>query len=501
MDGWAENRAAPAREDVVTARQAPDRIRRCQADLVAWSQAVTDRFLTAECRSDPERGRRARLVTRFGFVGFIFGTFFALFYLGIGHPWGAGIVTLCSVLFAVTPWIMKCRDSERLGGELLSAVMLLGFMALCGVEGGMHGHAIAWLATVPLCALLLVGKESARRWAYGSAVSAGWVVVLGLAGVRLPTLYPPDWHYVVTATGYLSLIAFMFILGLVFENTRLRAFNDVETARRTLADANQKLVQLNQEKNEFLGIAAHDLKNPLSTIIAYAGLLKYSNTPQELEEVAERITTDVRRMTHLIDDLLDANAIEEGRFTSDIRPCALVPLALRSADFNRVNATRKNISLSVVRTDDPWALADENAAAQILDNLVSNAVKYSPHGAHVRIVVSGGTDGAQVAVQDQGPGLSAEDQKRLFRKFTRLTARPTGGESSNGLGLSIVKRLAESMSGTVACQSTLGHGCVFTLRLPRAEVPPARRAASDQGSGSNLHARDSVPARSPCRAG
>jgi signal transduction histidine kinase len=103
---------------------------------------------------------------------------------------------------------------------------------------------------------------------------------------------------------------------------------------------------------------------------------------------------------------------------------------------------------------------------QVLDNLVSNAVKYSPAGTTIVISASQADGKVTVAVKDQGPGLSEEDQKKLFQKFTRLTARPTGGESSNGLGLSIVKRLAEAMNGNVGCHSVLGQGATFFVQLP-----------------------------------
>ena len=110
---------------------------------------------------------------------------------------------------------------------------------------------------------------------------------------------------------------------------------------------------------------------------------------------------------------------------------------------------------------------------QILDNLVSNAVKYSPPNTTVQVHTLPEKDFILVAVRDEGPGISEEDHKKMFGKFTRLSARPTGGESSTGLGLSIVKKLAEAMSGTIHCHSVLGAGATFTLRLPVWPKDPA----------------------------
>ena len=108
----------------------------------------------------------------------------------------------------------------------------------------------------------------------------------------------------------------------------------------------------------------------------------------------------------------------------------------------------------------------EQFVRQVFDNLISNAVKYSPQRTTVSIRAYAESGHACVAVKDEGPGISEEDRVKMFGKFARLTARPTGGESSNGLGLSIVKRLAEAMSGTVECRSVLGEGSTFIVRLP-----------------------------------
>jgi two-component system sensor histidine kinase/response regulator len=112
------------------------------------------------------------------------------------------------------------------------------------------------------------------------------------------------------------------------------------------------------------------------------------------------------------------------------------------------------------------ARGDRAAILQILDNLISNALKYSPPKTTVHVHTLPEREHVVVSVRDEGPGINEEDQKKLFQKFSRLSARPTGGESSTGLGLAIVKRLAEAMSGTVQCHSVPGSGATFSLRLP-----------------------------------
>ena len=426
---------------------------------------------------DAELARRARLIANLGLLGFLFGCFYASFYLAIGHTWGARIIVVCSLAFIGTPFFMRATRAPQLAGNMLPGIMLVGFTALCCVEGGLNGHAIGWLAGVPLWAVLLSGKTSAKWWALACFLVVGGFVLLAESGITFKPTYNPGWETIVTGLGYLGLIVFIFILGIIFENGRQRALHQLHEALDRLEKSNRQLTLLNSEKTEFLGIAAHDLKNPLSTIIVGAQILQTPAGSTQIQRTAENIAGAGQRMLDLITNLLDANAIEQGRYATNLERCDLGALVARSVENNRAHAARKQITLAVAADGEAWARADADATVQILDNLISNAVKYSPTKSTVRIRALTGSAGVEVAVQDEGPGISEADRKKMFGKFTRLSARPTGGESSNGLGLSIVKRLAETMSGSVECQSELGAGSTFILHLP-AWADPAVAASS-----------------------
>jgi signal transduction histidine kinase len=183
-------------------------------------------------------------------------------------------------------------------------------------------------------------------------------------------------------------------------------------------------------------------------------------------------------MLQLITDLLDANAIEEGRYASETEPHDLRGLVAGGLQHHVAAAEHKQSKL--VFEDGPpcWAQADCKAVMQVVDNLVSNALKYSPPSSTIRITVRDVGEDVEFAVRDQGPGISEEDQKKLFQKHTKLSARPTGGESSIGLGLSIVKKLAGAMGGDVRCESVLGDGATFILRLRAVPVELIRAMPS-----------------------
>jgi signal transduction histidine kinase len=248
------------------------------------------------------------------------------------------------------------------------------------------------------------------------------------------------------------------------------AFAETENARAEIASLNKHLVVLNNEKNEFLGIAAHDLKNPLSGIKMLSKVLydeAESLPAKEVKDLANDVLTASGRMFDLITNLLDINAIERGGITVNIAPFDLESIVHALTENYRARAEAKNITLHFEAGESLlYALADQNASIQALDNLISNAVKYSPRDKNVFVRVKMNGKNIRCEVQDQGPGLSEEDKAKLFGKFARLSAQPTGGEHSTGLGLSIVKRMVEAMKGHVWCESKLGHGATFIMELP-----------------------------------
>jgi signal transduction histidine kinase len=210
----------------------------------------------------------------------------------------------------------------------------------------------------------------------------------------------------------------------------------------------------------------------LTVILGSAEMAGMTDDPRQIKKLFTSIAGSANRMRDLITNLLDVNAIEQGKYTSNIEPCDIGDLVKRSVESNQPAATRKSIAMRVGASEGLWAKADEAATLQILDNLISNALKYSPPNTTVHVHTLPEANYILVSVRDEGPGISEADQKKLFQKFTRLSARPTGGESSTGLGLAIVKRLAESMSGTIQCYSAPGTGSNFTLRLPVSSPPP-----------------------------
>ena len=254
-----------------------------------------------------------------------------------------------------------------------------------------------------------------------------------------------------------------------------KPFNGAELLARVrthleLKLARERLREMNDEKNEFMGIAAHDLRNPLSAIKGYAEMVMEDAQDlqhRELEENGRRIQETAARMAEMVQNLLDANRIERGEMQLQLAPIDLATAVATVLETQRPRAVAKQQILNWQNDAGPGpVLADATVLTQVIENLVSNAVKYSPPGRNIFVRLKKSPEGVRFEVQDEGPGLSAEDQKKLFGKFARLSAKPTGGENSTGLGLSIVKKMVEAMNGKVWCESEPGKGAAFIAEFP-----------------------------------
>ena len=251
---------------------------------------------------------------------------------------------------------------------------------------------------------------------------------------------------------------------------------EIEMTNVELQEKNLLLEGLNREKNEFLGVAAHDLKNPLQTIIMNTSMIRrYAERMSEEQqtELLDRIEETSRRMHDIIEKLLDSNAIESGKIILHNASLPLVNDVRSLVQDYQPKATAKNITLHFAsEREDLCAFADKHRTAQVVENLLSNAIKFSPYGKNVFVRITNdetSPNHIRLDIEDEGPGLSNDDKEKLFGKFTRLSARPTGGEHSTGLGLSIVKKLVEAMHGEIWCDSELGNGATFCVRLPKTQ--------------------------------
>lgn len=244
---------------------------------------------------------------------------------------------------------------------------------------------------------------------------------------------------------------------------------ELAEALKIVKQQNKKLKYLDSEKTQFLRIAAHDLKNPLSNILGFSKIIKDDKSElneKEIDEYLGYIIDSSNQMFNIISNLLNTNAIEQGKLDFNMQKTDVNNIIIEIISVYKNNANIKNINVIFDKdTDFLYINADKFFLKQIIDNLLSNALKFSPFGKEIVISSYTKNNFVYISVKDSGPGISEEEQKLLFNKFTKLSAKPTGGESSTGLGLSIVKKLVDSMNGIISCKSEPGKGAEFILRF------------------------------------
>jgi signal transduction histidine kinase len=242
--------------------------------------------------------------------------------------------------------------------------------------------------------------------------------------------------------------------------------NELVAMQREIAKKNAELERLNREKNRFLGMAAHDLRNPLHTILGYSDFLIQISDQPEQQEYLQIIRNVSQFMTRLVDDLLDVTKIEAGDLQLEYDPVNLADLITFNLAINRPLAAQKQIEI-IYQLDEtvPMALVDSAKIEQVLNNLISNAIKFSEPGNRVVIRLERVEENFLISVKDDGAGIAPEQQSRLFQPFQQGKTG-TNGEKSTGLGLVIVKRIVEGHGGKIWFESELGQGTTFFVSMP-----------------------------------
>ncbi len=243
-----------------------------------------------------------------------------------------------------------------------------------------------------------------------------------------------------------------------------------DEAHVALGALNQKLEAADAAKNRFLGMAAHDLRNPLVVIRGFAEFLRDGVagpvTVEQLDLVAT-IHSSCCGMLKLVNELLDVSVIEAGELKLDLQPHDLAALLAESVYLAGIEATKKGTRFVFVppAARRPVRL-DADKMKQVIDNLLSNAAKYSPPGSTITVELHARDGQCGFSVLDQGPGIPEKERGKLFKDFGRLSTVPTAGETSTGLGLAICRKIVEAHRGTIAAENLPGGGCAFRVTLP-----------------------------------
>jgi signal transduction histidine kinase len=249
-----------------------------------------------------------------------------------------------------------------------------------------------------------------------------------------------------------------------------RLNNELVNMQRELAKKNRELDALNNLKNQFLGIAAHDLRSPIGVILSYSEfLLENGATMDEAEkqQIIERMHGVGTFMFNLVNDLLDVSNIESGKLELNLTEEDLSSLFRNVLSMNAIFARSKMMTMDFNAPVNPViALIDKPKIEQVLTNYLTNAMKFSYPGSQIKINMEMSGDQVRISVHDQGQGIREEELNNLFKPFEKTSTRSTAGERSTGLGLLIVKKIVEAHQGSVGVNSKFGIGSEFFFTLP-----------------------------------
>lgn len=243
-----------------------------------------------------------------------------------------------------------------------------------------------------------------------------------------------------------------------------------------MEEQNQRLREVDRLKDEFVALVSHELRTPLTSIVGYVSALKRGRAGslmQEQLQLLEVVERNSQRLIGLVSDLLVAAKADAGKLKLEQEIVALDRLLGEALDSARPLAGEKGIELTATGSATAVVFADRARILQVLDNLISNAVKFTPPGGHVNVALSTVGTTAKLSVEDTGIGIPAEEQDKLFTRFFRASTAVDREIQGTGLGLSIVKTLIELHGGTIALESREGTGTTFTITLPLASAGQA----------------------------
>jgi PAS domain S-box-containing protein len=244
---------------------------------------------------------------------------------------------------------------------------------------------------------------------------------------------------------------------------------DAEAAQQALAEQNERLRELDRLKDEFISLVSHELRTPLTSIRGYLELL-LDGGAGELTEDQQRFLAVVdrnsKRLMHLVGDLLFLAQVEAGKLALELAELSLEDVVAEAIEAAKPIADEKGIELHVTLESLPATVGDRSRLAQVLDNLVSNALKFTPEGGSVDVRVSADGDDALIEVADTGMGIAVDEQEQLFDRFFRSSEATERAIPGTGLGLTIVKAIVERHEGRIEVESAQGEGTTMRVRLP-----------------------------------
>lgn len=435
--------------------------------------ALVNFFIHPSYHENSSEFRRARLfvrsclLTSLFSITYIFSSAYFEFLLGVY------LMVFNAMGFLLLPFLAKTRIPIPILGNIYVAIGAIAVVILTYFSGGMWSGTFPWIISIPLLAILVVNRASGIIWGALSFIAMQWFCILAYEGEELPLGYNLEMKTMFFMIVLPGLLLITFTIALVFEGVQRSALKEIveknrvlNSQKKTITNQAQLLKKNIDDRDYLIKILAHDLKNPLSNITSLTGLMGMDERNATDENFIKMIGDSARNAQDLIVRVMEMAKSDGKEVKVDIEELNIGVLINDVLAMLNEIAKKKNISLDLIDQHlDVRVKADRMYLSLIIENLISNAIKFSNNDTLVELKIEKFEKTLHILVQDQGPGINSAEEGQLFKQFAKLSTQPTGGESSSGLGLSLVKRYAELIECNVWYDKEYTKGARFVVEL------------------------------------
>ncbi|MEM7549565.1 MAG: HAMP domain-containing sensor histidine kinase [Bacteroidota bacterium] len=436
--------------------------------------ALINFFINPIHYNDADQFRHARLFVKASFLTSLFSNSYVWLSVIFEFEKGVYLMVFNVLGFLILPFLSKTKLPIVWIGNLYVFVGAFAVIILTYYSGGLWSAIYPWIISIPILALLVVNRLSASVW---GGISFGVMVAFGLMeyyGYQFPLEYNTDQKTLWFITIVPGLLLIILFISFVFEYTQTKALKEVqiknallEEQKSTISEQSEELKTLIEDKDYIIRILAHDLRNPLANIQGLTFLIENENDADQKNTYLSMIKQAVSNAQNLVQRVLEMDESDQDDVRVNIEELDINKYVSESVEHMREAAQKKSIEINLDQEPDPVIIhADKTYLLQIFENLLSNAIKFSPKETVIKVLISIKEENVHVRIMDEGPGIHPEEQGKLFQKFSKLSTRPTGGESSTGLGLSLVKRYVELIDGKVWYEDEASKGSTFVVEFP-----------------------------------
>ena len=433
-----------------------------------------DYFIHPSRFEDGKQLRQARLFVKACILTSLFSNTYIWLSVVFDFEKGIYLMTFNVLGFLLLAFLTKTRAPLLLLGNFYVFIGALAVIVLAYFSGGLWSAIYPWIISIPVLAILVVDRWSEIFWGVVAFLAMIWMGFLAVQGIELPVEYNSELRTVWYLTILPGLLLIILFISFVFEANQRKARTGLERQnavlqgqKETIANQSIDLERLIDEKDYIIRILAHDLRNPLKNIVGLIKLMEMEQGGGRQHEYIGMIMQSTSNAQDLVNRVLEMDASNQDDVQVDFQQVNAFLIVSEVIVSAQQTAEEKSISITLQnKAENTTVQADKTYLALIFENLISNAIKFSERGKEVLVELTNDNSTLKIKFIDDGPGISADEEDKLFKKFSKLSARPTSGESSTGLGLALVKRYVELIKGKVSYENTEGSGATFVVELP-----------------------------------